>query len=133
MLVGEQQADESNRRRSTTLRTTYVFVLAGNALISDRRVIAICWKYGLRRYAAWRLIGISDGSAFDIQTGKCSPGRWLEEIWLATYRSIPITPVWIDEELPARALMRERETIHLIVTISKRQKPETLLWRMSLT
>jgi hypothetical protein len=41
MLVGEWQADESNRRRSTTLRTAYVFVLAGNALISYRRVIAI--------------------------------------------------------------------------------------------
>jgi hypothetical protein len=46
MLVGERQADESNRRRSPTLRTAYVF-LVGNALISDRRAIAICWKYGL--------------------------------------------------------------------------------------
>jgi len=107
--------------------------LAGNALISDWRVIAIIWKYGLRRYAAWRLIGISDGSAFDIQTGKCSLGRWLEEIWLATYWSFPITPAWIDEELPAKALMWERETIHLIIMISERQIPETLLWRMSLT
>jgi hypothetical protein len=65
MRVGERRADESNRRRSTALPTAYAFVLAGNALISDRRVIEICWKYGLRRYATWRLIGISDDPIFD--------------------------------------------------------------------
>jgi hypothetical protein len=84
MRVGERLADESNRRRSTALPTACAFVLAGNALIPDRRVITICRKYGLRRYATWRLIGISDDPIFDPHTGKCSRQE----------RQIPETLLW---------------------------------------
>jgi len=49
MQVGERRIDESNNRRSTMLRTAYVFILVGGE--------------------DWRLSGMSEGPVFDLQTG----------------------------------------------------------------